>query len=59
MLFGVSKFFGSIHLDQIKRPHGSTLTPLLLQLSRTMPVGFLSSRKPRKTGARNFPSRVY
>src|SRR5581483_11901373 len=28
-------------------------------VSRTTSVGFLSSRKPRKTGARNLPSRVH
>src|SRR5207247_5150281 len=42
-----------------KRPHHSTLVAFLFQPSRTTSVCFLSSRKPRKTGARNFPSRVH
>src|SRR5207247_6630627 len=42
-----------------KRPHHSTLVAFLFQPSRTTSVGFLSSRKPRKTGARNFTSRVH
>src|SRR5207247_4038929 len=42
-----------------KRPHHSTLVAFLFQPSRITSIGFLSSRKPRKTGARNFPSRVH
>jgi hypothetical protein len=36
-----------------------TRLSLLPQPSRTTFPGFLSSRNPRKTGARNFPSRVH
>src|SRR5207247_10920836 len=42
-----------------KRPHHSTLVAFLFQPSRITSLGFLSSRNPRKTGARNFPSRVH
>src|SRR5881392_2218331 len=60
MLFAVSKFFGSIYLDYNReRAHTKPRLSPFPQPSRTTSVGFLSSRKARKTGARNFPSRVH
>src|SRR5213594_5154505 len=60
MLFAVSKFFGSIYLDYNRaRAHTKPRLSPFPQPSRTTSVGFLSSRRARKTGARNFPSRVH
>src|SRR5947207_13752773 len=48
-----------VQLHAVVRHSCCRKTSFCPQSSRTTSVGFLSSRKPRKTGARNFPSRVH
>src|SRR5437016_11684008 len=54
-----SKFFDSVHSDQMTSAHTKGVLVVFAQPSRTTSLGFLSSRRPRKTGARNFLSRVH
>jgi hypothetical protein len=53
------KFFGPIQSGQITSVQKSRRAVAFSQHSRRTSLAFLSSRNPRKTGARNFLSRVH
>src|SRR5439155_20697324 len=52
-------FFDRIRSRQIHKQANQGVPVDFPQPSRTTSLGFLSSRNPRKTVARNFPSRVH